>query len=105
MATVYLIGDSERTNSFYDAEMVTRFYGHIALNPINVPEIWEIQEAMIDASDAVLLLKGWEKSKSATMQYEYATSDKSKLLMFYAPKSEKMTKAEFNHLEEIKANG
>ena len=105
MANVYLIGDSEKIDAFCDAEMVVKYYGHTPLNPLCVPEIWEIQEAMIDCADVFLLLKGWEASESASKQYQYATSDKSRRVLFYSPKSEKLTRNEFNALKELVNNG
>lgn len=93
MATIFLIGDPEKVNTFCDAEMVCGYYGHSVLNPLNVPEIWDLQEAMIDASDAVLLLKGWQKSETASRQYSYASEEKNKKVVFYSAKSEKNTRA------------
>lgn len=95
--TIFIIGDPEKPYAFSDAEMVISYYGHVPLNPTNIPEIWSIQEAMLDVSDAILLLKGWDKSKIAVKQYKYAIED-SKQIIFYRPKSERMTMEAFKAL-------
>ena len=97
--TIFIIGDSDKPYMFNDAEMVISFYGHIPLNPTRIPEIWTIQEAMLDVSDALLLLKGWEKSPLAVKQYNYAKED-NKHVIFYSAKSERTTREAFKKLEK-----
>lgn len=72
MAIIYLIGNPININTFCNAEMVAKYYGHTVINPLYAPDILTIQEAMIDASDAVLLLEGWKNSESARRQYSYS---------------------------------
>jgi hypothetical protein len=84
VATVYLIGDPKNINSFCNAEMVAKFYGHTVINPMYVPEILELQDAMIDASDAVILLNGWKNCDSAKRQFAYSQNkDRKKADVHY----------------------
>jgi len=86
VAAIFLIGDTEKVDRFCDAEMVVQYYGHDVINPLNFPEIWELTEAMIDAADTVMLLKGWQNSESASKQYVYAKEQKKNVII-YSPKS------------------
>lgn len=63
---------------FVDAEQVFRHLGYVVLSPIKIPlglewdQYMRIDIAMIKEVDTVVFLKGWEKSKGATIEHEYA---------------------------------
>ncbi|AOT26997.1 nucleoside 2-deoxyribosyltransferase [Vibrio phage VaK] len=63
---------------FFKAEFKLRCDNYTVLNPAILPdglqhhEYMEICLPMVRVSNAVYMLKGWEKSKGAVMEHEYA---------------------------------
>lgn len=71
------------TEAFSEAERWYSDQGHTVLNPaahtprvnpesITHAEYMKIALAMVDAVDMVVFLDGWEDSKGAQMEYDYA---------------------------------
>jgi len=70
-------------HEFNKAEVKLSFAGHTIFNMANVQPIYKpelvpheaymkIAFAIIDCCETICMLDGWEKSKGATMEYEYA---------------------------------
>ncbi|AOT26266.1 DUF4406 domain-containing protein [Vibrio anguillarum] len=63
---------------FFKAEFKLKCESYTVLNPAILPdglqhhEYMEICLPMVRVSNAVYMLKGWEKSKGAVMEHEYA---------------------------------
>lgn len=63
---------------FYEVEEMLLSNGHKVLNPAKIPIMpkyemyYPINKAMLDGADAIYMLDGWEDSKGAVKEYEYA---------------------------------
>lgn len=64
--------------------------GHTVLNPAELPEgmkpadYMRIRFAMLDSADVVLFQHGWQESKSAKLEYDYAQYIGKKNIVFKA---------------------
>ena len=71
-------GVSDYKTNFEIAAMRLRDSGYTVLNPAVLPSelTWEqampICMEMLKVADAIYLQKGWQQSKGAVMEYEYA---------------------------------
>lgn len=78
---------------FYLHHFTLWLKGYKVMNPAVLPfgfthqEYMEICYKMLDSCEIVLMLKGWEKSLGAKMEYEYALK-KEKTIMFERKKGE-----------------
>lgn len=93
--TIYIAGAiSNRLDTykavFDTAEVKLKSQGHIVWNPANNPigldyeQYFPVCFAMIDQSDAIYLLDGWQYSKGAVREYRYAC-DNGKMIMYENP--------------------
>lgn len=89
--TIYIAGKMSGVKdfnrpAFFEAEKRLTAYGCKVLNPAKIGELPEyelylpINKAMLDGSDAIYLLDGWEDSPGARKELEYA---KEKHLRIY----------------------
>lgn len=86
---VYISGaitnDFNYKEKFKQAEEKLLKMGHAVLNPTVIPPIFSHKEhmhidyAMIDICDALYMLKDWESSKGAKVEYRYAIENKKKI--------------------------
>lgn len=71
---------------FNAAEEKLMSEGHLCMNPGNLPEGFPydaylpICYAMIDACDAIYLLKNWTDSNGAHLEYQHATKTNKEIL-------------------------
>lgn len=82
MAIVYIAGPitghADYKQQFFEAEQRLRAQGHVVLNPAALPvgmpyeKYFPICFAMIDVSETVYFLRGWEKSTGARDELVYA---------------------------------
>lgn len=71
---------------FAKAEEYLKSKGHVVINPTITPlglnnyeDYIHVTYAMIDVSDALYMLKDWEKSKGANLEYDYAIKNKKEI--------------------------
>lgn len=105
---VYIAGSiSKRINTyqydFSDAEMVLREAGHVVLSPAWLPiglhswdDYMKISDAMLEASDGVAFLEGWEESKGAQIEHEKAVA-LGKKIMYYDKEKGVTDDADFSY--------
>ena len=73
-----ITGDPEYRRKFACAARQVEEFGHIALNPAELPEGMEpgdymrICFAMIDVADVVAFLPGWQESSGANVEWSHA---------------------------------
>lgn len=80
--TIYIAGPMSGYPDYnrpaFDAKAAElRQKGHRVLNPADIRLLpydayWPINKAMLDGADAIYLLGGWEKSKGAQKEANYA---------------------------------
>lgn len=87
---IYISGPVSGVQGFMMAEARLRLLGH---NPLNISrlnfdknwtneEILKVNIAALSVCDGIYLLDGWEDSKGATAEYDYAVKNGKKI--FYA---------------------
>ena len=80
---------------FEKAEALLRKRGYVVLSPAWLPDGMEYDQyiricnAMINECDAVYMLRGWENSNGARLEYMYA-NERGKAVWFEEPLDEKM---------------
>ena len=87
---IYISGsiskDFDYMAKFKKAEEELSKKGHIAVNPTVIPPIFNYAEHMkidlliLSMCDAIYLLKGWESSKGANIEYINAINSKQMIL-------------------------
>lgn len=82
-----ITGHPDYKQHFKRMEHRLKNQGHVVLNPAELPvgleqeEYMKICLAMVDVSDAVLMLKGWEHSAGAIEEYAMADFDGKQILL------------------------
>ena len=98
---VYIAGPmrglpDKNREAFRTAEEYLLAKGHTVLNPAVLPDGLSYQQymsidlAMLDAADAVYLLKGWDKSPGASFEALCAHSTGLRLIKEYTPPRRRM---------------
>ena len=79
-----ITGIADYRSAFLLAQKQLEAEGHDVMSPTTLPDdqewSWYIPKCfeMIDRCDAVYFLDGWEKSRGARMEYDYATAKHKK---------------------------
>ena len=80
---------------FNKAQEVFEKYGHTVVNPAILPQGLEKDKympiclAMVEASDMVFMLYGWELSKGAKLEHDYAEYQ-GKIIMYESEQTQNM---------------
>jgi hypothetical protein len=83
-----ITGKIDYLKTFNEAEKELKEMGHIPINPCCVPLglNWQtymiIDLAMVEASDAILMLNGWQDSKGAKQELERAIQENKKIYRY-----------------------
>ena len=99
-----ITGSENYKEIFRDAEIDLSERGFIPMNPAKLNSGFEHAEymhicyAMIDICDRVYLLKDWQESKGAVMEYKYAMKNHKDII-----REEEKTKNKYYSIEREKA--
>ena len=89
--TVYIAGpmrgyENYNTEAFNDMQKRLEDFGYIVLNPAVLPKTLKENQylpiclSMLEQCDAIVLLKGWEKSVGAQAECAYAVAQNKMIL-------------------------
>lgn len=76
-----ITGRTDYKKRFAEAEQLLNAAGYVVINPAKVnaqlPEVsqkdyMKTSLAMLDMSDAIFMLQGWQESKGCAIEFEYA---------------------------------
>ncbi|HEY5576230.1 MAG TPA: DUF1937 family protein [Clostridiaceae bacterium] len=73
-----ITGNENYKNQFWEAEKILEAAGHAVMNPANMNggfehhEYMKVCTTMIDVCEGVCFIKGWEDSKGAQFEHQYA---------------------------------